>query len=60
MHLEKGAAWALGIPDAIPVATVFCLFYLLYASYSHLLASIIGREFGALHGMVLTGDFGLG
>jgi hypothetical protein len=57
---KKGAAWALGIPDAIPVATVFCLFYLLYASYLHLLATIFGREFRELHDMVHTGGLGLG
>jgi hypothetical protein len=31
------------------VATVLCLFYLLYASYLHLLATIFGRSLG--HGM---------
>jgi hypothetical protein len=45
LYYENGAVWALGSQDAIPVVTV-CMFYILYASYFHLLATIMAWSSG--------------
>jgi hypothetical protein len=60
LHYENGAAWALGSPpDAIPVVTVFCMFYILYASSFIYFGRHCWQGVKALHGTEHTSGPGL-